>query len=176
MNNQIKLPWFKQPLVWMIIAIPASAVFAGFYTLYLAISTDDGLVADDYYKQGMTINRQLKRDETAARLKLAADTEIDTQTGFVKVKFDKGMLGIYPDKLRFTLRHATQQQQDHSIVLQHGEGNLYVGAVSQVDQAGIYLGVWHLELSNTDRDDTVSWRLSRRVQMQGLTTVLLVSD
>ena len=56
----------------MVLAIPASAVIAGAVMLVLANATWDGLVADDYYQQGMQINRSLARDAEAARLGLEA--------------------------------------------------------------------------------------------------------
>lgn len=31
-----KSPWYKYPWVWFIIALPASAVIAGLYTVYIA--------------------------------------------------------------------------------------------------------------------------------------------
>ena len=71
MNAQI-LPWYKYKLVWMIIAIPAASVIAGINMIYLAVNTDDGLVVDDYYKEGMAINQSLQRDKTAAELGLIA--------------------------------------------------------------------------------------------------------
>jgi hypothetical protein len=155
----------------MLIAIPSSAVIAGFYTFYLAVSTDDGLVADDYYKQGMTINRQIQRDEVALQLQLAAEAEVDAATGFVKVVFDKGSLEQYPTSLKLGLRHATQQQQDNFIVLQRGIDNQYVGAITTADQAGIRVGVWYLVLSNAEQDGARAWRLTRRARLQGLTAV-----
>lgn len=30
------LPWYKHPWVWFVISLPASAVVAGLYTLYVA--------------------------------------------------------------------------------------------------------------------------------------------
>ncbi len=47
------VPWYRYKLVWMIIAIPAASVIAGINMIYLAVNTDDGLVVDDYYKEGM---------------------------------------------------------------------------------------------------------------------------
>lgn len=52
---------------------PAVVVVAGFITLWLAISSDDGLVSDDYYKQGLTVNQRLQRDHLAGDLGLHAD-------------------------------------------------------------------------------------------------------
>ena len=52
------LPWYKQFWPWFIIALPASAVIASFFTLWLAISNPDHLVVDeDEYRQ---LNSELK--------------------------------------------------------------------------------------------------------------------
>jgi hypothetical protein len=67
MNNQSQkskskreqnLPWYRQFWPWFIIALPASAVVASFFTLWLAISNPDHLVVDeDEYRQ---LNSELK--------------------------------------------------------------------------------------------------------------------
>jgi hypothetical protein len=41
------LPWYRQFWPWFIIALPAAAVLAGFYTLWLALSNPDYMVVDD---------------------------------------------------------------------------------------------------------------------------------
>ena len=177
MNDMsMKQPWYRQPLVWMLIAIPLSAVLAGIVTIYLAVTTDDGLVVDDYYKQGLAINRQIERDQAATHLQLAADIEIDTATGFIKVMFDKGLLETYPLTLDLGLRHATQQQQDNVITLQHGMDDQYVGAVSQDAYKGIRNGVWHVELSHSKDGEIGAWRLSRRVWLEGFTLIQLLPE
>ena len=55
-NNQEipgqNVPWYKQFWPWFIIALPASAVIASFFTLWLAISNPDYLVVEeDEYQQ-----------------------------------------------------------------------------------------------------------------------------
>ena len=45
-------PWHSYPLVWMMIAIPFSAVIMGVVMIWLAVDTDDGLVADDFFILG----------------------------------------------------------------------------------------------------------------------------
>ena len=52
-------PWWRFPLLWMVIAGPAVVVVAGFATLWLAMRTPDPVVAPDYYRQGVEINRAL---------------------------------------------------------------------------------------------------------------------
>ncbi len=52
-------PWWKFGYVWMVIAGPAVVVVAGFATLWLALANPESLVAEDYYRQGMEINKTL---------------------------------------------------------------------------------------------------------------------
>ena len=51
-------PWYRQFWPWFIIALPASAVIAGFFTLWLAISRPDHLVVDD--EEYQRLNSELK--------------------------------------------------------------------------------------------------------------------
>ena len=44
MKREDTLPWYKQFWPWFIIALPASAVVAGLYTLWIAMQTGDSLV------------------------------------------------------------------------------------------------------------------------------------
>lgn len=59
-------PWWKYPLVWMVISGPAIVVVAGFATLWLAIRTPDPVVAGDYYRRGIEINQTLAQDKSLA--------------------------------------------------------------------------------------------------------------
>ena len=56
-------PWYREPWPWILMSVPATAVVAGIITLWLAVSSADGLVAEDYYKQGLAINRVIEREE-----------------------------------------------------------------------------------------------------------------
>ncbi|WP_422846217.1 FixH family protein [Acidovorax sp. M2(2025)] len=52
-------PWWKFGHVWLIIAGPVIVIIAGFVTLWLALSRPDPVVAEDYYRQGVEINKTL---------------------------------------------------------------------------------------------------------------------
>ncbi|GAB1386340.1 hypothetical protein MASR1M59_14880 [Melaminivora sp.] len=56
---QSSQPWWKYGHVWLIISGPAIVVVAGFYTLWLAVSTPDPVIAEDYYQRGLDINKTL---------------------------------------------------------------------------------------------------------------------
>lgn len=62
------LPWWRYGHVWLIIAGPAIVVVAGFITLALALRSPDPLVARDYYRQGIEINKTLAEQPAKALL------------------------------------------------------------------------------------------------------------
>ena len=66
-DSQI-VPWYKQRWPWLLIAGPAFVIIAGAVTVWLAVVSNDGLVVDDYYKQGLAVNQRLHRDQQASTL------------------------------------------------------------------------------------------------------------
>ena len=58
-------PWHRQLWPWMLIAPPLVSVIGGIALVWVAIATDDGLVTPDYYRQGMSINQRLTREQAA---------------------------------------------------------------------------------------------------------------
>lgn len=156
MNNTDQ-PWYKFPLVWMMIAIPFSAIIMGVIMLWLAIDTDDGLVADDYYKQGLAINDVISRDKHAADLGLSAELDFDNSTKVIKALFNSGSLATLPDFLSLHLQHATRENSDVRIRLNKGIDNQYIGHAQEV----IKDGVWYFELSDKGEHDA-NWKISAR--------------
>ena len=138
-------PWFREKLVWMIIALPASAVIAGIVTIWIAVSTSDGLVADDYYKQGLAINQTMARDERARLLGLEA--RVDMRQGKVRVAL-RGA-GDLPPSLQMTLVHPTRAGEDQTIQLDK------VGADYLGDFFDVSAGRWSIRLE----DELRSWRM-----------------
>ncbi len=53
-------PWWKFGHVWLVISGPVIVIIAGFITLYIAIKIPDPVVSEDYYQQGININRALE--------------------------------------------------------------------------------------------------------------------
>lgn len=58
-TQPVPAPWWRFPLVWMVIAGPALVVVAGIATVWIAVRTPDPVVADDYYRRGIEINKAL---------------------------------------------------------------------------------------------------------------------
>ena len=166
MNRQApKIPWYREPWVWLMIAFPMSAVIGGIITIYLAVVTSDGLVVDDYYKRGKAINMVLARDEAAARFQLSASIELDMQGNRVQILLQSPVAAM-PDTLQFSLLHPTQPGHDQVIVLQHAGDGSYSGPVDEVSR-----GRWYVQLEGDD------WRLSGTLQSpQAAMLVLLPVD
>jgi uncharacterized protein len=57
--------WYREPWPWILMAGPAIVVVAGCVTAFIAVTTSDGLVAEDYYRRGVEINRRLSTEERA---------------------------------------------------------------------------------------------------------------
>lgn len=138
--------WHREPLVWLVIAFPLAAVVGGVWTAWLAIRSDDGLVADDYYRQGLEINRNLSRDARAAALGLGLT--IDHEGSALVLRLS----GRRPDQplaqARVFLRHATRSALDRSWAANAGADGVFRLPVPDLAQ-----GRWLLHVEAED------WRL-----------------
>jgi hypothetical protein len=149
-------PWYREPIMWLVIAFPLTAVIVGFVSLALAIRSDDGMVEDDYYKQGMTINRVLARDKAAAAGDLTGTVELDTAHHELLVRLTARQAKALPDNIELKLMHATRAGFDHSLVLpRHADGTYRAPLPEFVP------GHWNVQLTAQD------WRLTGSLFMPG---------
>ena len=141
-------PWYRQPWPWLLMAGPAIVVVAGFVTLGLAIQSSDGLVADDYYKQGKAINMTLTRDAEAQTRGYAVRLMMPMD-GRIALSF----LAAAPTAatLRLTLHHPTRAGFDREILLARAADGNYTAAMPPIDASR-----WSMTLE----DDSRTWRLT----------------
>jgi hypothetical protein len=52
-------PWYRYPLLWMVISGPAAVVVAGFATLWIAIRMPDPVVSEATYSEGRHLAQAL---------------------------------------------------------------------------------------------------------------------
>ena len=137
-------PWYRERWPWILMAGPAIVVVAGLVTAWLAIRSDDGLVIDDYYKQGLAINQTLSRSDAAGRLGIEA--ELHLADGRVRV-----LLGGPAARGALTLRlvHPTRAGMDQSVNLAAVQPGVYEGRLRPLQP-----GRWHVVLEQRD------WRLA----------------
>lgn len=146
-NETPPRPWYRERLVWMLIALPASAIVAGIITIVIAVRTTDGLVADDYYKQGLAINQTIARDELARSRGLRAVLEL--REGQVRVSLTAES-GDLPPSVRLTLVHPTRAGEDQAVRLARRD-QVYVGELGRVSA-----GRWGIRIEDEDG----LWRMS----------------
>ena len=140
--------WYREPWPWLLMAGPAIVVVAGFVTLWLAIQSADGLVADDYYKQGKAINMTLTRDARARELGYVARVTIAAD-GDASLAFAEASPAAR--ELRLSLHHPTRGGQDRTLVLRRASDGTYRAAFPAMEIAR-----WRLTLE----DDSRAWRLT----------------
>lgn len=58
-------PWWRHGHVWLLIAGPAAVVVAGVATAVIAVRGADPVVATDYYRRGIEMNRTLAERDKA---------------------------------------------------------------------------------------------------------------
>ncbi len=66
-------PWYRQLWPWLLMSMPAAAIVGGAVTFWLAATSNNALVVDDYYREGKAINLALARDRSAAQMGLAGE-------------------------------------------------------------------------------------------------------
>jgi hypothetical protein len=154
--------WYAEPWVWLIIALPLSAVIGGMITLWLAIRSNDGLVVDDYYERGKEINLDLARDKAALQHGMTATVQLDVAGNAVNIRL--AMTGNnWPDRIRFSLLHPTRAGHDVVIDLLHAGSGEYHGSLPAPTA-----GHWYVQLEADD------WRLSGTLLVPQSTALVLV--
>lgn len=145
-------PWYKQFWPWFLISLPMSAVIAGITTIIIAMDEPDGIVVDDYYKQGLAINRTLSSEKMAQQLNLAVSGKIDGDTLQLQLT---GNIPA-PEKLTVHFIHPTKPNNDKSYELTK-EGKAYFAGISPLADAS-----WHVKVE----PENGYWRLSGRFNPQ----------
>jgi len=148
-------PWYREPWPWLLMLGPLAAVIMGVVMVVLAVRSNDGLVVDDYYKQGLAINQTLDRERRAEALSVNAMLEFAADLRRVTLKLD--LQGALPEALQLTLAHPTRAGEDQRVLLVPRGAGTYDGVL-----AAPMPGRWHLLLEDADR----SWRRSGAWQTQ----------
>lgn len=141
-------PWYREPWPWILMAGPAAVVVAGLVTVWLAVSGADGLVAEDYYKQGLAINRVIEREQAARRLGLSA--QLEPTPARLRLSL-AGAPGVRPPALFVQLAHATRAGHDQRLRLARVADGRYEGEWPPLPP-----GHWRVSIE----DPQASWRIA----------------
>jgi uncharacterized protein len=148
-------PWYKQFWPWFLMSLPATAVVASLTTLKLAVDSPNSLVTDDYYKEGLAVNKDISKERLAKTLGLSAEISLDKDTRELRLKL-AGRLTSPPPRLDLALAHPTLKGQDHQLSLLSAGNGLYVTRLPEIPTIN-----WHVTLTPENKE----WKLSGRMQL-----------
>lgn len=144
------LPWYRQFWPWFLIMLPASVVVAGISMVFIANRGADDLVVDDYYKDGLAINRKLEKKELATSLGLSAHLTFDGDQVIVTTAGP-----VDAEVLQLQLSHPLEADRDFTIpVVQSTPGAYHGRLVAPVAPR------WHWALES---GGAPAWRLDGSV-------------
>lgn len=151
MNSAIesKSRCWNEPMVWLITALPLSAVIGGVLTVWLATENADSLVAEAHIKEGLAVRQLADLDRKAEELGIGAT--LTAENGKLTVSLD-GDIETPPKRLLLTLSHPTAPGHDMIVILEPDHESLvYSAAFATMPE-----GKRHLALSSGDN----SWRIT----------------
>jgi uncharacterized protein len=140
--------WYRSKWPWLLMAAPAFSVVGGIVVLGLALASNDGLVADDYYKRGLAINQTLALERHAAAGGYRAHLMFSAQRDRVRITLSGTSA---PAALTLRLVHPTRAADDRIVQLTARAEYVYEGAI----EASAALR-WRVSLEDPDH----SWRLT----------------
>ena len=149
------IPWYRQFWPWFLILLPASVVVASLYTMYIAYRGADDLVVDEYYKDGLAINRQIEKEQRSLQLGISARPTFagDHVTVQIAGPVDAASLNLL-------LSHPLEADRDFAVKLARIAPGIY--------QAVLPAAVaphWHWTLTPDQLD---GWRLDGDIEQRDL--------
>jgi hypothetical protein len=141
---------------------PAIVVVACLATTWVAFESSDGLVATDYYRQGLAINRKISRPESDPARGVGATIAV-TPAGEVRTRIEG--LADAPREVRLRLGRLGGEG-DETVLLHREPDGEYVGALAR-PPAGRWVvtlesSSWRLPTTITDRLSDVRLGVTER--------------
>ena len=150
-TSNLKEPWF-----WVVVGLPAVVVLACFYMLYLAISTNDGVVSDDYYKEGLAINQDLRRDDKARAYGLVGELVLADGSAKLRLRSNEQVAqSLSGQPLALFLQNLGAPERDQNLTLLPVAGE--IGTWRAVIPEMPSKGHWQIQVQTSE------WRLMKRV-------------
>jgi hypothetical protein len=142
----------REPMLFLVIGLPAAAVVAGIATLILALGGGGDAGDARVRRVAQTQTTDLAPDFAAARLALRGDAKVDGN-GAITLRFAAPAPAA--SALQLTLRHAADPARDRSARLVRAGEGLYLGRLDAPRAAGAY----NAELA----EESGGWRLVGRL-------------
>lgn len=166
-NLQPQKPWYRHPMVWLVLAIPMSSVIAGIYFFILATSSANDVVVDNYYKDGLAINQSFAQDNQAKALQISAYLSVNDKQQLIA-----RVLNSKVPYVEFVLSHHSDRDFDlkGAMVLAHSQDD---GGVYRFDLPNKLKGRWFVQLTAQEDVEQTPWRLQAKLNFPLATDTLL---
>lgn len=149
-------PWYREPMLALVIGLPLAAVVASIATLIIAARGPGDAMDHAVRRVAQTQTTDLAPDHAAARLGIAATLAMPAD-GTVALQFESGAPPAGP--LVLTLRHGTDPGRDRVVTLEQRDAGRFGGLLPLPRAAGAY----NLTLAPPDG----GWRLVGRLEAGG---------
>lgn len=113
--------------MWLVVSIPTAAVILGLSMVYFALMNPHSMVSDDYYKEGLAINRKLQLDRQARDWGLKGEVQLEGKT--LLLTFDKP-LPLMHQALTAKAIHPTLADKDQTLVLTSNDQQQFIGLLA----------------------------------------------
>jgi uncharacterized protein len=173
-NSNSSGPWWQHRWPWIILFMLSSVIVACMVTIYIAVTTRDSLVADDYSKHGRGINQRLEKDQRAlelgvqAKLSYAFDASQGSELTIELLAPEPqgtsagpGDIGAHAAFLILELSHPTMAQLDRNLILRRVSE---VSPTYRIHTEPLAAAYWHAFIYPPQKD----WRIRTRLDVSEL--------
>jgi uncharacterized protein len=121
-------PWHREPWPWLLAAGPLIVIVASMSTAWIAVKSNDGVVAEDYYTRGLAINRDQKQIAANRREALGATVRV-ADNGEVRARVQGAThpASELPKTIRLKLAHPVQSGDELVVLLTRDSSGDSVG-------------------------------------------------
>lgn len=151
-NKLDEKPWYREPWPWLLMAGPLAVIVASLISAWVAISSSDGLVTEEYYKQGLAAGETVARSKHADEFGITAALRLTEGSVQVRLSAQQANMPM-PPTLWISLSHPTRAGLDQRSQLKRvtdGKGDFYTGAL-RLPASGHWLVLVE--------DEAKTWRL-----------------
>lgn len=147
--------WYRQFWPWYLIGLLLLGVAGTSVLIVSAVEHPDPLVVDNYYKEGLAINRTLDQQKAAETMGLQAQAHYDANDGVLSVRLSAKQ-NITASSLNLIFVHATLANRDYTVKLVKQSVDVYRAQLKLLKP-----GNWDLMLEPEDK----VWRLDAHLTL-----------
>lgn len=151
--------WYKEPWMLLVVGGPLIVVIAASVTFYIAWQGSDKILTQDYYKQGLNIDKDIHRDAKAVEYKMLAKAQFDANSGKILLHLEgETKLPSFVLLSLSSSSRASVYEEIQQITLSQATPGTYEGLIkipSPSDTRDLQL--WHVKIEAADWRLTSDW-------------------